>query len=439
MEQTTSTTSTTAAPAPQGALAVTAAAPAGSGATDATTQFGNLLDALQQTAALAPVTESGDEGKAGTPAKDGEEQGTATEADASAAAAILVASLVPAALPVPAPAPAASAPAAAAGEPAGQPAAVPVTALAAAAPTVLQVAGTVAPTAAAAPATTIDATAPATAIALPDGDVDPALVQAAVTAAGEGTAPARVATGAATKGSGRVTATAAHATAASAERSTPVTGDVGSTTTAAASDTAPVAPATGPDAGSSEQGASSGSGSNPAHPARIDLQVQPAPRAREAAPAASAAPAVPPLDRERLDRLADGLAVRLRVSNAAEGARIRMQLEPRELGEVVVRLEIRDGIAHAHLIAESQDAGRTLSASLGDLRSALADRGLQLESVSVRVAGEGASNNGGQADGSQTDRRPRSPLTFGRLEPVAAQATDPADRALDGHAVWMLA
>jgi flagellar hook-length control protein FliK len=191
-----------------------------------------------------------------------------------------------------------------------------------------------------------------------------------------------------------------------------------------------------PDRQGNDTATSSGNG----HGGRLDLQVQPAPRLNQAAPSAPTEAPVAPIDRDRLERLADGLAVRLRVSHAAEGARIRMQLEPRELGEVVVRLEIRDGVAHAHLIAESADAGRALSASLGDLRSALSDRGLQLDSVSVRVAGEGASNTSdGEAGQSQADRR-RSPLTFGRLDPVAqTAATDTADRPREGQAVWMLA
>ena len=118
-----------------------------------------------------------------------------------------------------------------------------------------------------------------------------------------------------------------------------------------------------------------------------------------------------------------------------------MQLEPRELGEVVVRLEIRNGMAHAHLIAESADASNALQASLADLRSSLADRGLQLESVSIRVAGEGASNAREHAAQSQGDRRPRAPLSFGRIDGAGtiAAATDQLDRAREGQAVWMLA
>jgi flagellar hook-length control protein FliK len=118
--------------------------------------------------------------------------------------------------------------------------------------------------------------------------------------------------------------------------------------------------------------------------------VQVAPR-REAPGDMSQAPQLPaPLDRERFDRLVDGLAARLKLSQAGDGARVRMQLDPKELGEVVVRLQIRDGVAQASLIADNRDAGRVLQSAIADLRSGLADRGVQLDRVDVRVAGDGA-------------------------------------------------
>jgi flagellar hook-length control protein FliK len=443
MEQTisTSTPGTTtgpaAAPAPQGAIAVTAAAPDGAAATDAATQFGPLLDALQLTAALAPVTEPGTDAHAGPPAKHAKAGETGDDANADAAATAAAAALV-ATLLAPVTSSATSAPTAGtpAGDSAGQPAAAPIQGAAApqaAAAATLPVAGVAD---AAAPATA-GAPAPVTAAVLEDGELDPALVQSAVTAAGTAT-PAHPA---ATAGASPRTAPAGAPTAAAeaAAATTAVTADPVTPTAAATTATAPVTDADAPD----DRGADTGTGSNPGtgHGGRLDLQVQPAPHLKETAPAAPTQAPVAPIDRERLERLADGLAVRLRVSHAAEGARIRMQLEPRELGEVVVRLEIRDGVAHAHLIAESTDAGRALTSSLGDLRSALADRGLQLESVSVRVAGEGASNTAdGQAGQPQADRRARAPLTFGRIdEAVTTAASDTADRTREGQAVWMLA
>jgi flagellar hook-length control protein FliK len=142
-----------------------------------------------------------------------------------------------------------------------------------------------------------------------------------------------------------------------------------------------------------------------------------------------------------VERLAEGLAARLKVSHAADGARIRMQLEPRELGEVVVRLEIRNGMAHAHLIAESAEARNALQATLSDLRASLSERGMQLDSVSIRVAGDGAGGAGEGAGQPQADRRSRAPLSFGQIDPVTTFTTtnDPTDRAREGQSVWVLA
>jgi flagellar hook-length control protein FliK len=145
--------------------------------------------------------------------------------------------------------------------------------------------------------------------------------------------------------------------------------------------------------------------------------------------AADAAQVTARVDHERFERLADGLAARLRVSLAGDGARVRMHLTPRELGEVVVRLELKDGLATAHLIADNRDAGRLLTAAMADLRTALADRGLRLDSVQVRVAGDGDGAMHGHAHAHDRqhhqapERRTAAPFTFGRLDALRAVET----------------
>jgi flagellar hook-length control protein FliK len=135
------------------------------------------------------------------------------------------------------------------------------------------------------------------------------------------------------------------------------------------------------------------------------------------------------VDRERFERLVDGLAARLRVSLAGDGARVRMHLTPRELGEVVVRLELKDGLAHAHLIADTREASRMLTAAIGDLRTALADRGVQLDTMDVRVSGDAGGPMHGQAHaehGRQPqggERRGRMPLTLDPLGALTAAET----------------
>ncbi len=106
------------------------------------------------------------------------------------------------------------------------------------------------------------------------------------------------------------------------------------------------------------------------------------------AEAADSTPLAARVDHERFERLADGLAARLRVSLAGDGARVRMHLTPRELGEVVVRLELKDGLATRTSSPTPPTPARLLTAAMADLRTALADRGLRLDSVNVRVAGD---------------------------------------------------
>jgi flagellar hook-length control protein FliK len=90
-------------------------------------------------------------------------------------------------------------------------------------------------------------------------------------------------------------------------------------------------------------------------------------------------------DRERFVRLVDGLEARLRVSGADGGKAMRMTLRPPELGELVVRLHVAPGgqSATATLLAQHHETGDLLAQAAGDLRQALADRGLRLDRLEV--------------------------------------------------------
>jgi flagellar hook-length control protein FliK len=437
MEQTISTATapaTTAAPAAAGLVAATAAAPETGAETDVAAQFSALLGAITDAATDAPVATAAVAEQAEASKQDAE----AATSDASAAAAgtlVVPATILVAVQPLPAlpvsvttdadPAsPQAAVTAAVAPADAGQIVLATVTPAAAttmAAPDVTATAPTGDPVAA-----IVLPSSPA----LPDGDVDPALVEAAIAAAAD-TAPAKPATATAKAAPKAVSGVGKAATETSPAEAPATTVQPASETT---TDT-PVEEAKPAD--HREGGSSAGTG----HGGRLDLQVQAAPRTRELAPDAAVETPVAIMDRERVERLAEGLAARLKVSHAADGARIRMQLEPRELGEVVVRLEIRNGIAHAHLIAESADAKAALQATLADLRSSLSERGVQLDSVSIRVAGEGAGGAGEGAGQPQADRRARAPLSFGRIDlaTTLSTPTDLTDRAREGQAVWMLA
>jgi flagellar hook-length control protein FliK len=90
-------------------------------------------------------------------------------------------------------------------------------------------------------------------------------------------------------------------------------------------------------------------------------------------------------DRERFTQLVDGLEARLRVSGAEGGKAMRMTLRPAELGDVTVRLQIAaDGqSATATLLAQHHQTGDMLAQAAGDLKQALADRGLRLDRLDV--------------------------------------------------------
>ncbi len=160
------------------------------------------------------------------------------------------------------------------------------------------------------------------------------------------------------------------------------------------------------------------------------LQIAPTPSNETARTEGSSAPiATGGIDRERFDRLVDGLAARLKLSYAGDGARVRMNLEPRELGEIVVRLHIRDGIAQASVITDNGDATRMLQGALADLRSALADRGIQLDHVDVRTSGDPTGDRrqqAGQDAGASRHRPTGEPWRFGRTDAVAAAVDQPA-------------
>ncbi len=147
---------------------------------------------------------------------------------------------------------------------------------------------------------------------------------------------------------------------------------------------------------------------------------------------------IPAGERERIERVADALEARLKLASSGDGARMRLQLSPRELGDVLIRLELKDGVATAHLVADTRDAARALTASMSDLKTALADRGVRLDIADVRVSGEGGAPAGQQqqAQGDPTGRERRGGRMAGPLDAMTAAATaaEPAQAGTDGNA-----
>ncbi len=266
---------------------------------------------------------------------------------------------------------------------------------------------------------------PAT-IAMPDAPIDEAIVQAAIAA---------VATTAKPEPSTRPRR---NGDAVSSRPSETATATATATVPSAPPAAAPVAPAAARvPTDQPKDGQDNGRPAPPADPLAGVLVDR---RGLTTTDTTSAPPsAIETIDRERIERLAEGLAVRLRASQASDGARIRMLLEPRELGEVIIRLDIRDGVAQAFLTAESHESAKALQAALGDLRTALADRGLNLERIDVRVAGDGARE--GVRDGAADARHGRSAhhSSGSAVEETEMDGTTQTDASISGHAVWILA
>lgn len=94
-------------------------------------------------------------------------------------------------------------------------------------------------------------------------------------------------------------------------------------------------------------------------------------------------------------------------------SQLRLALKPPELGELTIKLSLREGVLKATLVADSASAKQTLEAGLNELRQQLAQQGLRLERMEVVVSpdaerreaksgeqGSGGRRNQGSAGGS---------------------------------------
>jgi len=83
---------------------------------------------------------------------------------------------------------------------------------------------------------------------------------------------------------------------------------------------------------------------------------------------------------------------------------LRLALKPPELGELTIKLSLREGVLKATLVAESSSAKQTLEAGLNELKQQLAQQGLKAERLEVvlspdaerREARSGEQGAGGQ-------------------------------------------
>lgn len=73
-----------------------------------------------------------------------------------------------------------------------------------------------------------------------------------------------------------------------------------------------------------------------------------------------------------------------------------LNLQPSELGSVVVRLTLKDGHLDGHLQVDNQSARESLESVLPRVKQALAGEGIDLDRLQVAVRGDGSSRQGAQ-------------------------------------------
>ncbi|MFO7820386.1 MAG: flagellar hook-length control protein FliK [Halanaerobacter sp.] len=78
-----------------------------------------------------------------------------------------------------------------------------------------------------------------------------------------------------------------------------------------------------------------------------------------------------------------------------EGNKVTMQLEPEFLGKIQMKVGVEDGAVTAKVLAESNGVKELLNGNLTRLKSALADKGIEIDQfdVSVGYQGEGATED----------------------------------------------
>jgi flagellar hook-length control protein FliK len=124
---------------------------------------------------------------------------------------------------------------------------------------------------------------------------------------------------------------------------------------------------------------------------------------------------------QRIDHIAEQLATRLRLSHAAGGSQVQLSLKPRELGDVTVQMQVREGVVAATILVDKADTARTMQASIEDLKRSLEQQGLSIQEFSVDVRGE-AGAGGANARAAAELRQGAATSGQGSTSPVAGAA-----------------
>lgn len=107
---------------------------------------------------------------------------------------------------------------------------------------------------------------------------------------------------------------------------------------------------------------------------------------------------------ERIDTIAQQLATRMRLSHAAGGSQIQLNLKPRELGDVTVQMKVREGVVAATVLVERSDAMRTIETNIAELKRSLEQQGLVIDQLTVDVRAD--AHAGGAGAGAFADHGP---------------------------------
>lgn len=325
----------------------------------------------------------------------------ATQAAAAAAIATAIAVVVPVAAPAQAPAPTAPATAAVVA-PAGSAQATPPQPLPGLVPARVDANGAVVPV------------VPSTTGAVTAGDPATQGAPAAPTTSAQGAAPAPAATITLTltsKDAGQPPVTTPTTTPQTAQ---PTTTAANALTAPATVPTAPTTPTTvTPQAGSGQD----------APPAAASRETAAAPTAPAPTPAPApgvglgqAAPApIQPSAPGGIAHAAGGLTTphelahelgtRVHMAVREGGRELLVNLRPRDLGQLTIRVTMTDGVLHAQITADRPEAARMLQQSLGQLDTALSDLGYSLDGLEVSYGGQDARDARSSSAGTEAPPR----------------------------------
>lgn len=181
-------------------------------------------------------------------------------------------------------------------------------------------------------------------------------------------------------------------------------------------------------AAESDAGGEGASGHGEADAAPDPVQVSASSAAAEdsasTVPAARASANTRPVDvtptqmTENIERVEQ--VMRLSVQRGIQ--RVAIRLDPPELGQVTLRLEMRHGVVNATLRTETVEARQVLLTGLDQLRQNLEVRGIHLEQFDVDLSGGGLAE--GQEQAWQEPGRSRQNARSQRAESVEETASE---------------